>query len=58
MGPHRGGTAPAPRRHPPRERQLGPSGRRTQQEPFAGRSREKSQIIPWIWDDRFQHPVP
>ncbi len=32
------GNPPAP----PRERQLGPSGRRTQQEPFASRSREKS----------------
>ena len=40
MGRQRGGIAPAP--HPHRwERQLGPSGRPTQQEPFASRSREK-----------------
>ena len=35
----RGGNAPAP----PRERQLGPSPLRTQQEPFASRSWEKSK---------------
>ena len=37
MGPQRNRNAPATRR----ERQLRPSGRRTQQEPFARRSREK-----------------
>ena len=38
-----GGNPPATRRQPPRERQLGPSGRPTQQEPFARRSREKEK---------------
>ena len=39
------GNSPATRRQPPREAQLGPSGRPTQQEPFARRSREKGQLI-------------
>ena len=34
-------TATAPRPQPPRERQLGPGGRRTQQEPFARALRKK-----------------
>ena len=37
----RSGNAPAT----PRERQLGPSRRRTQQEPFASRSREKHALF-------------
>ena len=40
---HRTRTAPAPQRQPPRERQLGPSRRPTQQEPFASRSQEKAK---------------
>ena len=43
--PHRARTAGAPRPHPPRERQLFPSTRPTQQEPFARRSREKHVLF-------------
>ena len=43
--PQRPGSAPAA----PRERQLGPSGRRTQQEPFASRSRENIETPKLFW---------
>ena len=46
--------APAPHRHPRRDRQLGPSGKRTQQEPFAhalGKTKfgTKSRLENPIW---------